>query len=231
MKLNLRLFATCGWAGLAATMAMAQVTLNPIADARIFSEVPNTNLGSDGLGVYTEAGAATHTLLMFDYSSLAGQQVLSATLRFHGFSDFGSTNVTTTNVYLPGRAWTENQVTWLQASSGNAWTNAGGDFVGTTGNQGTDPFASTTGNMFPFPTTLEFDVTSLVIAQVQGSLPNTGMMLTGVEGNYWQWASREAQSAANFPELVLRTQPVPEPSAILTVLGFTACLCRRRRRS
>jgi len=230
MKFNYRVLSAFGVAGFATAMAVAQVTLNPIADARIFSEVPNANLGGDGLGVYTEAGVATHTLLMFDYSSLVGQQVLSATLRFHGFSDFGSTAVTTTNVYLPGKTWTENQVTWLQASSGNAWTNPGGDFVGTTGNQGTDPFASTTGNMFPFPTTLEFDVSSLVIAQVEGSLPNTGMMLTGVDGNYWLWASREAGTAANRPELIMRTIPVPEPASMVALLGLSGCLYRRSRR-
>lgn len=214
------------------TAAMAQqVILTPSADTRLSAAFfPDMNFGTDYISAFADNENIEHSLIKFDYASLAGSMVLSATLRLSGFSAFGSTAITTTEIYRPTRDWAEMQATWNVASTGTPWTTPGGDYVGTTGTQGTDPFSTLTGPMFPFPTTRDFDVSALVIGQTNGTWDNFGMLLSGVDPNYWQWASREAGDPENRPQLILRTQPVPEPASIVVLLGLSGYLLRRTRR-
>src|ERR1022692_4022081 len=144
------------------------ITLNPVADLRIFSFQPNTNDNIEGLATLNASGNDQRTLIEFDYLALAGATIQSATLRLRGASFSGSTAPTSTDLYRVTRSWVEGSACWNSSDSGIPWTNAGGDAVGTTGTQLTDPCYHWTGNGTSTPTWFEFDATALVSSELAG---------------------------------------------------------------
>jgi hypothetical protein len=104
------------------------------------------------------------------------------------------------------------------------WTNPGGDFVGSTGVQATNAFATATvnGNYY------EFDVTSLVQGWYDGSIANHGFALTpltNVSAQFGRVSFRTTETNPNnldnHPRLEIEYN-VPEPSASLLVAFLVA---------
>ncbi|HLK14281.1 MAG TPA: DNRLRE domain-containing protein [Fimbriimonadaceae bacterium] len=226
--LTFALLAACG--------ALAHgdvITLNAIADCRILNSEPNTNDNGDLLSTYTVNGAEQRTVIMFDYSSLVGQNIVSADLMLYGASYFGATSPTTIDLYRVASPWSETQVTWNSRDTGDAWVNAGGDALGTTGQQLTNPFTHWSGNGTINGTWFNFDATSLVQGALSGQFTNNGIMLVGAQGGELSWVSREGNSfngfpAANVPELVVTTA-APEPGLCITLGTLVALAIRRRQ--
>jgi len=233
--INTRILALVGVAAVAAAGHTAQFVLDPTADTRILSIFPTSNDNSEFLATYTEAGNEQRTLIQYDYAPLAGQTIASATLRLFGESFSGSTAAVTEDIYRVGSAWSETQVTWKASSTGNNWANQGGDALGTTGTQLTNPFTHWSGNGTRTPQWFEFDVTSLVAGAVNGSFDNHGMLLVGNTGNQLAWVSREGHSFGNVPvntpQLVVETQSVPEPVTTTALAGLLAAALRRKAKA
>ncbi|MBS1700191.1 MAG: DNRLRE domain-containing protein [Armatimonadetes bacterium] len=233
MKLRLKLAVISGSVWMAA--AAHAVVLTPIADTRILSYNANNNFGSDVITSTYNNGTDNNqrALYLFDYSSLAGQTVISAKLQLYGFPFFGSTASTSTYVYRPTAPWSELQTTWNQSVTGTPWAHPGGDFVGTTGMQELDPYFTLTGAQHGTggnPDLYEFDVTSLVAGQVDGTWDNDGILLSGAVGNQLSFYTLDYNNTNWLPRMVIETSTVPEPSVILTVVGLSACLLRRRKK-
>ena len=221
---------------LAGTAAADQITLTPIADARVLSIFPTLNAATDFLSTYYDAaGNDQRTLIQFDLSLIpAGATIDSSALRLYGLSYDSSSAPSSISVYRVARPWVENQVTWVNAATGSPWTNAGGDIVGTTGGQLTQPYSVWTGNQTPAYAWYAIDVLSLTNDYFQGVHPNYGFALDAPFGNSLTFVSREgtAPSGATrteYPELVVTYTPAPEPaSACLLALGVLTLRTRRR---
>ena len=212
------------------------ITLNPVADLRIFSFQPNTNDNFEGLSTLNASGNDQRTLIEFDYSALAGATIQSATLRLRGASFSGSTAPTSTDLYRVIRSWVETTASWNSSDSGISWTNPGGDAVGTTGSQLTDPYYHWTGNQTAAPSWYEFDAAALVSSELTGGLANDGMLLDGASGNSLVYVSREGNSfsgvagnATDIPQLVVNYTPSPEPASCLTLGAIAGAMLTKRR--
>src|SRR5690242_20317559 len=134
------------WVGVPAPRADT-VTLGPNDnDVRILSGGGNTNYHSeDFLSVYDNPGNVQHSLLQFDLSVIpANQTIAFASLTVYRDSQIwnGGDNGQPTNVYRVATPWVNTEATWNSASAGTPWTNPGGDYVGTTGVQAMNPYAS-----------------------------------------------------------------------------------------
>lgn len=216
---------------LATSICFAQAdtfTLNASADARILSIFPDQNFQTDILSTYNFPGNEQRTVIQFDLSTFASNTTVgSATLRLHGGSLAGPTQ--TVSVFRTTQAWEESQVTWNQHSTGNAWTNAGGDFVGINGIQNSDPYSSTLLTYVGSDDWREFDVTSLVQEWIAGTYSNYGMTLTGSEQAGFIYVQRDTTASPNIPQLIINTEAVPEPVTMLIALPIAAIVLRRKR--
>jgi hypothetical protein len=205
----------------------ATIDLTPTADVRILSVLPDTNEANGALlSVYTLPGNEQRTLIQFDLSSIpAGQQIESAILTLHNAlaNNGGNPLGLNMDVHAVTSSWNENEVTWNSASTGNAWTNAGGDF---------NPFVyATATNQLGFgPVT--WDVTDLVQDWYDSSIDNDGLLIRSFIGNQMTFNSKTVLPESVRPLLQV-SYSVPEASTFLlagigmiTSIGYAY---RRRR--
>lgn len=209
------------------------ITFAASQDTRLQSHTPWLNDGNSILSTYMKAGNLQDTLIQFEVDSLpSNQPVIQATLRLFGMP-WENASDTETNLYRATRPWAEYEAAWNFATTGNDWTNPGGDFVGRNGLQGEDPFFTLRGaSTFGW---YEFDATEIVRQWHTGFAVNNGFMLAGPMSNRLVYVSREGRSEfpgyeANRPELVVRYGTVPEPATLIG-LGLIGLAAFRRRRS
>lgn len=235
MRLTMKSVFTILFMSSVPTAFATTITLNATADARILSVFSTSNFGSDVISTFNSGGNTQHTAIKFDVSSLTGVNIVSAQLRLFGAPFFGSTNSATNSVWRIGQDWTENQVSWNNATTGTPWTSAGGHFFGSTGSTNSNPY-STTSYVQAANIWLSHDVTTLVQEWVNGTHTNFGFMLTATSPSEMIYVSREGlysnQSfAGNVPELVIETEAVPEPFTLLALAGMGALVAKRRKNS
>jgi len=201
------------WAGVPALRA-ASVTLTPNDnDVRILSGGPNTNYhNQDFLSVYDNPGNVQHSLLQFDLTPITGQTIDFAVLTVWRDSQIwgGGDNGNPTNVYRVTTPWVNTEATWNSASAGNPWKNPGGDYVGTTGMQAKDAYASNmlniagsggpdTSGIFPF----FIVVTPLFSDWYSGTFPNLGLLLEAPVGNELHFRADRGPDPQLIPSLTV----------------------------
>jgi hypothetical protein len=172
----------------------ATYSLVPVADARVlnFYTDQTVNYASDILSVYTDSTTPNiqRTFIQFDLTpiALAGNEyVQSATLTLTALTYYGDNSAQKPmEIYRVLAPWTETGLTWSNRDATHAWTNAGGDFVGTNG----QPYAvSTASPMNGQPVT--WDVTALVREWLTNGSPNYGLLLKSEDGNHLIFNQRE----------------------------------------
>jgi hypothetical protein len=210
------------------------------ADSRLFSLSPDEAEGTQGfLAIFREPGNAQNTIIQFDLSTIPeGSTINSATLSLSANSNLfpdGNLGGASMDVYRVTRTWTENEVTWNSAETGTAWTNPGGDYVGTTGVRDASPYAS---NETTLPNNygvlaLEWDITSLVTEWLEGTSPNNGLLVRSFDGNHLHFTSTEHPTGPG-PSITVDFTPVPEPIHIALLSSLALCglaVYRRTRQS
>jgi hypothetical protein len=239
MKINLKRGIGCLALASAVSLAIADSTvLNATETNRLLQTSQNANDHDEFLSTFNASGNMQNSVIEFDLSGLAGDTITSATLRLFGRSFNDSTSASSVSLYRITQPWSETTSTWKLASTGNSWNNLGGDAVGTTGVQMTDPYAVWTGNQTSTGTWYTWDVTDLVGLMAQGTVANNGFLLTAPVGNELSWVSRlglgagELQlPATDVPELdITYTTSAPEPMGMLALVGSVLLLAGRRKR-
>lgn len=134
--------------------------LNPTLDTDIYSVNPDTNYGSltyVSPSYASKAGTINRVILLFDLSLYSG--ITEAILKLNCIS--GSVNAAEWYIKrLTATDLVEDEITWNNKSSGNAWSSAGGDF--TSDDQVTIDIPQTTG-------VKEYDVTAMAQAAEGGT--------------------------------------------------------------
>ncbi len=212
------------------------ITLSPTDDLRLLSSDPSATDNNSGLSTYTLGSTNTQrTILKFDYSSLSGLAVTSAILRLYGVAfDQTSTAVTGIDVYRVKGTWSETQASWLNRLTSTPWNALGGDGLGTTGTQLSNPYFHWTGAQTITPAWYEFNVTNLVQGAVNGTYSNDGILLASSDdNNRLVFNSRENHffgfpGFGNTPQLVVNS--VPEPANFIGLVGALALIVKRRRK-
>ena len=170
------------------------------------------------------------TLVNFDLSGLpAGKAVQSATLTLYSLlsEGYGNNSGVAMSVYRVTRSWTETQVSWNSAAAGQPWTNGGGDAVGSTGVQLSNPYASSTAAPNANDIAVTWDVSTLVSQWYNGTFTNYGLLLVSASPNDLLFRSREYSGGALAPRLDVTFTPEPATMALLLVGG--ALVAARRR--
>lgn len=179
----------------------ATYSLEPVADARVYSGNGMENFAIDILSVYTGAGNTQRTFVQFDLSSITlrtNEQVTSAIFTLTASTAFGGNPSQPMEVYRVLAPWTETGLTWLNRDATDTWASPGGDFIGANG----QPYAVSTSA----PTNgqpVSWDVTALVQAWVTKAEPNYGLLLKSYAGNFLTFVQRESGSAALRPNLTV----------------------------
>ncbi len=220
-------------ASLAAVSPAAEIVLNPSADAFVNSVSPTTNYGSDTAITITGTSSATPpehinaALFRFDTSAIpSGATIDSVEFRFYvtaasgnGFFEF----------FQLIQDWNEAEVTWNEASTGNAWGTVGGSWGGS--QLGNNDVLNTEAGGFQTYTS-----NAALVAEVQDWLDNPstnyGIHLRRRFGNTGQFVTLPSSEAgSNQPELVVNYTytPVPEPGT-LALAGLGGLMLLRRRR-
>ncbi|VAV85754.1 hypothetical protein MNBD_DELTA01-136 [hydrothermal vent metagenome] len=187
-------------------------------DAHIAASDPTTNFGTlDVLTVNWGAGNADKGLLEFDLTSLAGVNIIDATLSLYhlvnrdGDATFGLFRNTT--------AWDEMTVTW---DSAPAYDAAPASLLNIT---------DTNSGVWR-----DWDVTALVQGWTSGTYDNYGMTLSRVDQSnshiYFTSSDRYSSTSSLVPVLTINynTSVVPEPSTYLLLGSGLAGLAFWRRR-
>jgi Disaggregatase related repeat len=187
--------------------AAATYSLEPVADARVLG-IPGSfetqNYAGDILSVYTAASEnnTQRTFIQFDLSPISlatNERVVSATLTLIASTAFGINNSKAMEIYRVLSPWTETGLTWLNRDATHAWTNSGGDFIGTNG----QPYAVST-NSPANGQPVTWEVTALVQEWVTHAATNYGLALKSYDGNRLTFGQREL--AAGFrPTLTVVT--------------------------
>lgn len=233
--MNSRWYFALSFATLTCVSSAQIVTLYPVADLRILSFAPNTNDNRSGLSTFRSLGNTQRTLIKFDLSPLAKQQILTATLRLRGSSFGGSVAATAIEVYRLTSSWSETTATWNSKLSNAQWTNPGGDAVGRTGSQLSNPYTRWQGNASSSAKWFEIDATDLVSEWTNSNVANHGLLLSSDIGNELVFVSREGNNfdstlvgePTDIPELVVRT--VAEPKSLLVATVFVVFVIVRKR--
>jgi len=213
------LIAPLGAAGVACILGVASLSaavyeLGPTQDARILglgSHQAN-NFRDDILSVYTMDANVQRTLLQFNLGQVVlapGERLASATLTLYASLGYGGTGGQPTELYAVSRPWSEDGLTWLQASTGFPWTTAGGDFVGADGLPDRAPFAVSTTESPAQSGPVDWDVRELVDLCLEAGRANHGFLLKSSEGNGLTFSPRESASPALRPRLQLVTEDGP----------------------
>ncbi len=213
------------------------ITIDPDTDARFVNTVPDGNWDDFLLTAYNDGGQAQRSVLAFDLSGIpAGQVVDAATLTLYvpDSSLWSEKNPAgqEMQVFRITASWVENQVTWNSRYSGQAWTNAGGDYVGTTGVPDSNPYAISTANSAAGEA-VTWDITTLVSQWHQGTYANYGLLLLGQPTNYTGFNSSNSDSLGPNPKVEISYSPVPEPATLLLLgtgaLGVFGYIRRQRK--
>jgi hypothetical protein len=215
------------------------ITLYPAIDARVVKTDPSTPYGVTNVTLSTfwssDSTNIQHTLVQFDLSSLgAGATITSASFSLTTQDYvFGSAGLPM-SVYRITRPWTEAEATWNQYAAGSAWSNPGGDYVGTTGVQNTNPYATITPNI-PINTIMPvtWDVTQLAQQWYTGLYSNYGLLASAAPNSQVIYYDRTSTTASYRPQLTLTyttaSAQTPEPGTLALLAAGGAMLLRRRR--
>ncbi len=182
---------------------MATLTLQPDAagiDSYIFPGY--SNFGSDA-NIYTGYYSGTYrTLLKFDLSALPDTAKINSTklTLYLTASNLGVGSLTL-EVYRVKRNWVENQVTWYNWNTANAWTTAGADHAN-------DRETSAIGTrIFTYPLTLNqgYDISLTGTKKTDLDLGYGWLLKHTVEsGNRLTFSSSDHATAAQRPQLVIQ---------------------------
>ena len=217
--------------GLAVTAARGNtLELNPSADAGLSQQGGGTAYGLNNyLSSWADFGANDQEwgLLKFDLTSITpASTVTSATLTLTIANPFtlGTTHNSASSpdgdyayLHLMTHDWSEATVSYNDVSGSNysTWVNSGVTIQGS-------PLSG-------LPTTVTFDVTSLIAAWRSDAASNFGVFLGGASGNRWGYFSRESSTGKPVLSLTGSISQVPE-AGTLSLLVLGALLAARRTR-
>lgn len=219
----------------ALTDSVNEIRLTAVKDTTLTgTENQNANLGGlDYLPLYSAGGNERHSLLQFNVEGLDATSFNRAVLQLSqldGAYDDGPLQISVVPVTSP---WTEGSdnnpwgdassgASWLSSGSG-AWSTPGGDLDSST-DFGNGPNGVVTSvDLDGYDATnnkIDLDVTSLVQAWADGSLPNYGLALKITQGEWTEYlfASSESVDADLRPVLILDgdapIDPPDEPGLI-----------------
>jgi len=108
---------------------VAEQTFQSTKDSYIRSTGPTSNAGSSSSLIWGQASTSSYrTPIAFDVSSMpSGSVVKYAYLDFTIATSIGAGE--TFEIRRLTKDWTELEVTWNEANSGDSWSTAGGDFT------------------------------------------------------------------------------------------------------
>jgi len=184
-------------------------------DTFLWTLEPNTQHDNGGidyldLRVMSESDKA-NTIIRFDISSIPPKAaVVSATLVLRHWGSFNpGFNV---GAYPLKRAWVENQATWNNCSTGNAWGTAGGMGETDIGSMESSAIVSSS-------VTAIFSIPIMVQGWIDGTLPNNGVMLIpdcdaarywrGYDSEEWDSGRLGADPTWARPSLIITCQTIP----------------------
>ena len=170
-------------------------------DTKLQLANPTNNYGNDTtIQLTTNDQREKRALVKFNVSSLSGQTVSSATLRFY-VNNNGSAN-TRIDVYPLTQAWDSTGTNWTKATASTNWTTAGGRYDAT---NLLGSFVPSTNNQYY--TVSGAAVNALVQSWINSSTTNFGVVLVMVgDVDEVQIRSMEdVNSPTRNPELVVTT--------------------------
>lgn len=189
------------------------LTQSECQEASIASGRPDQNIGSTAenyVGYYNIADwYKMRSLYRFDITTLtANETTLSAaTLRLFLTSHNGSGNCTIT-AHGPTESWTEGGVTWNTTDGTSSWGTPGGSFGSAESTVAVGEVSGYLGHW------VQWDVTNLVKAWLQGASLNNGILLKGIleSGSNTLYrtflsSNSTSQTAAYWPQLVVSINP------------------------
>ena len=174
---------------------MPTIQIEPDRDTDINSAAPTTNTGtSTSVNLVRNTGGTStrRVITSFRLSPIAGQEIVSASLRFR-FSA-GSASQSIDIHALDTDDWVESEATWNARKSGVDWDTPGGDYDATVIDNQTNSTA---------PSDLVFDVTDHIAAVVDSGRASFLMKFNTESGanNTCQFYSAEQALASNHPYL------------------------------
>lgn len=223
----------------AVSVPAVTLTLNPIADAGIRSQITSNN-GTTGemlVGVVATNDFA-RAVMSFDLSAIP----VDATIDSVSLSlvtttlDGGSVSQTLTiNIQQLTETFTNAGVTWTSRNGTNNWTTFGGTFGGTVLSSYTGNPSTTAGG-----STLTFDTSSNFTSAVGAAIGGTFNVIAklsaegGSNRGLFRFNTVDATGTANDPVLTINytVSQVPEPSSYAAFLGSGVvgfAFMRRRR--
>ena len=189
---------------------MANITINPSADAYVWKYYPDDNFGSDDK-LYIDDGSnfTRRIFICFDLSSIpSGSTILSAKIRLYYYG--GDQTGRQVNVHRVLASWNESSITWNNQPS-------------------FDSTPSTSINMPSSYGWVEFDVTEDVQKMFNGEIPNYGWCIkfnteNVSDSSTYYFYSRERSS--DIPELYVEySPPIPDvttdPASNITAISAT----------
>jgi len=197
--------------------------ISALQDTRIGNNFSGPQGTFNHLGVMNDPSQPNYqrTLLSFDLGEIPqGQQILDAQLILyrHDGPDGDNPDHRDMQVFRLSKDWVEAEATWADAAVGSAWSNPGadGDYLGTTGAAGVDPYATANDN--PAKTDpVSWDITTLVSEWYAGTHDNYGMLILSDPVNKLHFFSRES-GGENYGPKIEVSYAIPEPGATCLLL-------------
>lgn len=240
MALGAAVAVSLGSPAIGATMSFQEDVTNggsyQAGAAYIDNNSPDTvfDNASAFVGAITPSTRITRVLLSFDLSSLpAGATVDSVTLNMKARSEDGSStsedhSITLHELTTP---FVESEATWNSASTGNAWTAAGGDFDATVlSSVVANPTTLAEGDTLAFASSPDLVSLAQSVADSDGTiylLLDSDSNNDDDRGLFRLWADdlnpdTNPDPSVAHPELVVEFTQIPEPASIVLAL-FGAC--------